>query len=131
MRGLRWNWKEAEMTTTPKVEPASDEQLKIWQERPCGDTQCRCTELHLDQAIARIEADRARIRELEQALRVNESARNDYLRAELATAREKAEAWVRELEGLLASYEQADIEARKPRKRRGVDTKPVPQLSYF
>lgn len=51
------------MTTTPKPEPASDEQLKIWQERPCGDTQCRCTELHLDQAIARIEADRARIRE--------------------------------------------------------------------
>ena len=48
--------KEGIMT---EAKPATDEQLKIWQERPCGDTQCRCTELHLDQAIARIEQDRA------------------------------------------------------------------------
>lgn len=44
-----------------EIRPATDEELKIWQTRPCGNTQCRCTELHLDHAIARIDSDRATI----------------------------------------------------------------------
>lgn len=51
--------------TTPEirpVEPATDEEIATWVKRPCLDTQCRCIELHMDKAIARIEADRAQIK---------------------------------------------------------------------
>ena len=62
---------------------ATDEELKIWQERPCGDTQCRCTELHLDKAIARIAALKAEV-----AAYANEQPKlnltNVQLRAKLA-----------------------------------------------